>query len=236
MNLSPIKILNSARSAVPIVDFALAAAGVAAAASMIGFFVGFGRSSIIILAATFVAMILLYVFSVLAASHSASVAPAGIMLVYAIVIFFCSFLLLTITSFVARWPPALVYFLRIDDSSVGQSDSEIPRHLSDVHSAELRATNIDDFIDVFVNDNAVIERATYGAVVPWRSFRPYLKQGENEIRTVVRNGQYGGCGANLQVRINGILVESLSAAWVIPMERATVGGVCVDETKSFQLR
>jgi hypothetical protein len=237
MNFSPIAILSAARKAVPIVDFALAVAGVAAAAAIVGFFISFNQTGIIVLSGTFVAMILLYVFSILAASNSKVIAPAGIIVVYAVIFFFCTFLFLTITSFVANWPPAFAQFLGILQSGAADiGDPAIPRRLADVHTAELRATNVDDFLDVYVNDNAVIERATYGAFIPWRSFRPFLKQGKNEIRAVVKNGDYGGCGANLQVRINGAEVESLNRAWSIPMERASAGGICVDEAITFDLR
>jgi hypothetical protein len=238
MNFSPIEILNEARRAVPIVDYALAVAGVAAAAAIVGFFVGFDRTGIIVLSSTFVAMILLYAFSILATSNSALIAPAGLIVVYTVIFFFCSFLILTITAFVANWPPTLVQFLGIvrPPPPGHAGDPSIPRRLSDVHTAELRGTNVDDFLDVYVNDNIVIEHATYGAFIPWRSFRQFLKQGDNEIRAIVKNGDFGGCGANLEVRMNDVAIESLSRAWSIPMDRASVGGVCVNEAMTFELK
>jgi hypothetical protein len=239
MNFSPLVILNAARKAVPVVDFALAVAGVAAAGAIVGLFVGFNQTGVIVLSGTFIAMILLYAFSILAASNSKAIAPAGVIVVYAVIFFFCTFLFLTITAFVANWPLAMARFLGIYQLSSGltenESDRAMPRRLSEIHAAELRATNVDDFLDVYVNDNVVIERATYGSFVPWRSFRQFLKPGDNEIRAIVKNGDYGGCGADLEVRINGTAVASLSRSWSIPMERATIGGVCVDETIRLQL-
>jgi hypothetical protein len=142
---------------------------------------------------------------------------------------------LAVASPASGWQQQLSVWSRVRTTG-DHIDSPIPQRLSDIHTAELRATNVDDFLDVYVNDNIVIERATYGAFIPWRPFRQFLRQGNNEIRAIVKNGEYGGCGANLEVRINGAEVETLGRAWAIPIDRASIGGVCVDEKITFELR
>jgi hypothetical protein len=123
-------------------------------------------------------------------------------------------------------------YLPDQPNSLGKIDTALvpaPLKFSDVQTADLRALRIDDFIDVFVNDNAVLEHKPYGSIVPWTSFQSFLRKGENEIRVVVTNGQYGGCGAEFEVRINGRRVQELRRAWARPINQASVGGVCADE-------
>jgi S1-C subfamily serine protease len=101
--------------------------------------------------------------------------------------------------------------------------------------AELRATEVDDFLSVYVNDNVIIEDAAYGTVILWKQVQNYLKAGPNEIRVVLKNGQYGGCGVSIQARMNGANIANLSRSWKIPMEKASGGGICVDESINFVL-
>jgi hypothetical protein len=113
----PLDILNAARKAVPAVDYALAAAGVAAAGSIVTTFLGDGRAAIIILGGMLIAMILLLVFARLVASHESGVAPAGRMLVWAVTVFFCIFLLFTATAVAVGWPRAWASILHLEEAS-----------------------------------------------------------------------------------------------------------------------
>jgi hypothetical protein len=61
-------------------------------------------------------------------------------------------------------------------------------------------------------------------------------RGSNEIRLVIANGQYGGCGAELQVRINGNLIKSLGRKIEIPIERAPANATCADELIPLELK
>jgi hypothetical protein len=103
-SLSPANILTIARKAVPAVDYALGAAGVAAAAAIVTGFLGNGRAAIIILGGMLIAMLLLFAFARLVASQSAAVNNAGIVLLWSAIAFFCIFLLFTVTAFAFWWP------------------------------------------------------------------------------------------------------------------------------------
>jgi hypothetical protein len=124
--------------------------------------------------------------------------------------------------------PLLEYFLPRIPIEI-EPLKDISEYLTDIQSAELRGLHIDDLLNVSVNSTPIITEARYGAIIDWRSFHQYLKPGRNEIRVFVRNGVYGGCGAELQFRINGTSIGSLKRSWLIPIEKATVEGVCVDE-------
>jgi hypothetical protein len=99
-----IQILNSARQAVPAVDYALGIAGIAAAGAIVMFFLGKTQAGIIIIALTFIGMVLLFLFSRLAVSESKDTQTAGRVLLWAILVFFMIFLGFTVTAFAMGWP------------------------------------------------------------------------------------------------------------------------------------
>jgi hypothetical protein len=97
-SFSPIQILNAARRAVPAVDYALGAAGIAAAGAIVTAFLGKGKASIIILGGMMIAMVMLFIFSRLVTSKSKSITYAGLFLTWAILLFFTTFLIFTATA------------------------------------------------------------------------------------------------------------------------------------------
>ncbi|MBK1837483.1 trypsin-like peptidase domain-containing protein [Azospirillum sp. YIM B02556] len=111
----------------------------------------------------------------------------------------------------------------------------MPWPLSEITSAELRLRNIDDYADVYVNGTHVINQAVYGQILQFSQFTSLLKVGENEIRVVIKNGQYGGCGAALDVHVNGEAIQGLQRAWTVPIENAFIGGLCVDDSILFMI-
>ncbi len=108
--LSPLATLNAARAAVPAVNYALGAAGVAATAAIvigcIAGFLGNGQATVIILGAMLVAMLLLFAFGQLVRSKSDAIARAGVALLWGVTVFFFAFLLFTVTAVAFGWPPA----------------------------------------------------------------------------------------------------------------------------------
>jgi hypothetical protein len=108
---SLLKVLCSARQAVPAVDYALGVAGIAAAAALVTAFIGSTRTTLIILGAMLIAMILLFVFARLVAARNRTTVRAGVFLLCSVVAFFCAFLLFTITAVAISWPPAWVSVL-----------------------------------------------------------------------------------------------------------------------------
>jgi hypothetical protein len=113
---SPMGILNAARRAVPAVNYALGAAGIAAAGAIIVGLLGHGRASIIIVGAMFCAMIMLFAFARLVAAKSPAAVNAGIVMLWSVTLFFCGFLALTVTAFTFKWPDAWREFLGISPS------------------------------------------------------------------------------------------------------------------------
>jgi hypothetical protein len=238
MAISALEILRSARQAVPAVDYALGVAGLAAAASIVGAFLGYSRSSIIVLGGIFIAMILLFAFAGLVKSQSSTVYPAGVVLLYSVILFFCTFLGFTVTAVGFGWPPAWADALGFNSrpAAANQRDPALPARLADIQDAQVRLRRVDDFAWVYVNDSAVVDRAVYGETPAWTPIRRFLKSGRNEIRVVIKNGEYGGCGAELDVTVNGKRVDSFDRAWFLPTERASVNGLCFDESIEFQLQ
>jgi|GEM_PF-2433150 len=134
-SFSPMDVLNAARKAVPAVDFALGAAGVAAAAAIIIAFLGNGRAAFIILGGMVVSMVLLFVFSRLVTAQNTSTIRAGIALMWMVVAFFGIFLFFTATAFAFRWPPAWAQALGIDttegfDKKAMNKLLEVPNEIS----------------------------------------------------------------------------------------------------------
>jgi hypothetical protein len=114
--LSPMGILDAARRAVPAVNYALGAAGVAAAGAITVGLLGHGRASVIIVGAMFCAMIMLFAFARLVAAKSPAAANAGIVMLWSVTLFFCGFLALTATAFTFKWPDPWREFLGISSS------------------------------------------------------------------------------------------------------------------------
>jgi hypothetical protein len=99
-----LRVLEAARTAVPAVNYALGAAGIAAAGAIVTFFIGETKAAAIIFGAMIVAMVLLFAFSRLIVAKSAAATNAGIVLLWAVTIFFCVFLVFTTTAVAFGWP------------------------------------------------------------------------------------------------------------------------------------
>ena len=117
MAIEPIRVLTQAINKVPSVRYALGVAGVAAAAALIVSMIGSTKSGLIIISCTFIAMILLYVFSLLIASRGYASTIAGLILLYSVILFFCTFLGFTISAFAGYGPQPWAAFLGIDVSN-----------------------------------------------------------------------------------------------------------------------
>jgi hypothetical protein len=111
------KFLREAVKKVPPVKYAFGAAGIAAAGALITLFLGYGRPAVIVWAGTFIAMVLLLVFVSVATSRNPALRGPGMLLVYAVTVSFCLFLVFTVTAFAFSWPPNWAKFLGIDLSS-----------------------------------------------------------------------------------------------------------------------
>lgn len=123
MPITPLQVLNSARSAVPAVNYALGVAGIAAAGSIIILVSGNTKASIIVISLVFVGMLLLFAFSRLVSAGGRSTFVAGTVLLWAVLIFFITFLTFTATSFAFAWPKPWAQFLGIAFESSQDSKS-----------------------------------------------------------------------------------------------------------------
>jgi hypothetical protein len=92
---TPLGILNLARQAVPAVNYALGVAGIAAAGAIITLFLGWTKASIVLICLSFIGMVPLFVFSQLVVSKSRSNQIAGAVLLWAVLLFFVTFLFFT---------------------------------------------------------------------------------------------------------------------------------------------
>jgi hypothetical protein len=106
--LSPIELLNIARRALPSLDYALGAVGVAAAAALVASLIGNG---ILILGVTFIAMLLLFVFATLVSRPSKAVNVAGTAILWSVTVSVCGILIFAATAIVFEWPPRLASFI-----------------------------------------------------------------------------------------------------------------------------
>lgn len=101
---SLLAIIGAARRRVPAVDYALGAAGIAAAGALVIGILGHGRAAAIILGGMLAAMFLLLLFDQLARTKTPAIMTAGISLMWAISIFFILFLIFTTTAVAFKWP------------------------------------------------------------------------------------------------------------------------------------
>jgi hypothetical protein len=114
---------------------------------------------------------------------------------------------------------SLLLRVGIDCRAPPVSSSVNDIRFDEIQTAQVQVSRVDDFMRVSVNGNQV-EDAKFGETPPWRTIKPYLKRGPNSIFVLIINGQYGGCGGELQLRINGSVVTDFTREWSIPMERA----------------
>jgi hypothetical protein len=110
---TPWQVLNAARKAVPAVNYALGIAGIAAAASIVGLFVGQTQAGVRVIGLVFIGMVLLFVFARLAVASDRSVRVAGAVLLWSVLLFFIIFLGFTVSAFATGAPRAWAEFLGI---------------------------------------------------------------------------------------------------------------------------
>ncbi|AZO05039.1 MULTISPECIES: tetratricopeptide repeat protein [unclassified Mesorhizobium] len=139
-------VLQQAIRKVPSVKYALGVAGIAAAAALVVSLVGSTKSGLIIMSCTFVAMVLLYVFSILVASKGNASTIAGLVLMYAVILFFCSFMGFTISAFAGFGPKPWADFLGI---KLTDTELDKPRQ----PPAKNKHVNVPGYGELTINDS-----------------------------------------------------------------------------------
>ncbi len=143
-SLNPLDVLSRATQAVPSVRYALGIAGVAAAAAIVTTLTqGYTRVTIIAVALLLLAMFVLYLFSLLVTSHSTSIHAAGVVLLWAIVLFVITFMGFTATAAAMGWPCNWAEFLRFHSSCDQPTSQPPPSHANGVAPAPDYANGIE---------------------------------------------------------------------------------------------
>jgi SH3-like domain-containing protein len=99
-----IEAFTAARHSVPVVGFAVGAAGVAALAALAIVPFGHARAAGVIFAGMLVALFLVLLFARLLRSRNSAMALAGLVTVWAVALFFITFLVFTATAVAFKWP------------------------------------------------------------------------------------------------------------------------------------
>lgn len=102
--LNPWQVLQEARKTVPFLDYAVGVVGLAAAAAIVIFFLGYSRAAVFSITAVLIGSILLFAISRLALSRSKASQFAGIVVLWAVIAFFVTFLGFTISAVAAGQP------------------------------------------------------------------------------------------------------------------------------------
>lgn len=123
------------------------------------------------------------------------------------------------------WPGSFVLLAALIVGGFGVKEKvfrpQWPSYFEDVAKAEMLATEVDDVMDIRVNDQ-LFATAHFGEVPNWAEFTGLLHQGTNKVEVTVLNGQYGGCGGKLILRVNGVENPDYSWSW------GTASGVTED--------
>lgn len=112
-----------------------------------------------------------------------------------------------------------------------------PPQWSDVKSAEVQASEVDDRMILRVNGNEVFD-VKYGETPAWVSIKNDLRRGPNSLEVVIINGKNGGCGGSLALRLNGRLNPYEPEGkwrWSVPMKDASIDAVCAQQVKTVDL-
>lgn len=108
-----------------------------------------------------------------------------------------------------------------------------PTHFSELKSAQLWIYDVDDDMLVRVNGQ-VVARVNFGQAAEWVDIYEHLHKGMNIIEYVIMNGQYGGCGGNFAVSLNGMQNKDFHWSWSV-YEDKMPGVVCFQGTKTLAL-
>jgi hypothetical protein len=177
MSYSPIEVLNQARRAVPVVDYAIGIAGLAAAASIVIDFLGDSRTTLLIVGAMLVGMLLLFLLGRLMKSESAAITAAAIFVTWAFVLF----LGFTTSAMMFYWPQPWAEFIGLKSAPLyfeGRPSFSciLDRNLDEqaiCHSATLSQKDVQDRLYKQLQQNRTAEKfqPIYEAELAWLASR-----------------------------------------------------------------
>jgi hypothetical protein len=87
---------------------------------------------------------------------------------------------------------------------------------------------------VLINGQQVAS-AEYGDEPFWIPFQDYLKQGDNQIEIIIRNGEAGeGCGGEFRMKLNDVV--NMVYQRYLYLDEAQANTECFHETITLQLK
>jgi hypothetical protein len=109
-----------------------------------------------------------------------------------------------------------------------------PTQFSEVQSAMLQLSGADDGMTVLVNGQEAAS-ADYGDESFWIPFQDYLKQGDNQIEIIIRNGEArGNCGGEFRMKLNDIV--NMAYQKYLDRDEAQANTECFHETITLPLK
>jgi hypothetical protein len=109
-----------------------------------------------------------------------------------------------------------------------------PSRFSDLDTAELAVSAVDDLMIVSVN-NKEIARVAYGQTPEPFDVKKELHRGANKIEIIIQNGDYGGCGAALTLRLNDQENPEFKWRWS-EQKNMPAKVICFSQTQTLNLR
>ena len=111
---------------------------------------------------------------------------------------------------------------------------EFPPRFSEIKSAELRISEVDDLLRLSVN-GVPLPDIVFGEISEPISILPLLRKGTNSLSFAVDNGKYGGCGAKVELWINSRTASEFNWHWWKDIERSPANGNCYTFVKALFL-
>ena len=109
-----------------------------------------------------------------------------------------------------------------------------PTQLTDVQTAELQLSDVDDEMTIWVNGQEIIT-SKYHDAPAWASFSNYLIDGDNIIEVSIRNGEAGqDCSGQLRLKLNGIINSGYQ--WYWEKDEAPANAECFHEKVTLSLK
>lgn len=112
--------------------------------------------------------------------------------------------------------------------------SQLPTKFDDVRSAELHISEIDDYLYISVNGEN-LQMYSFSQTPDPISITRLLKRGTNNITIRIDNSNYGGCGARVELWLNGVTNNEYQWYWFKDIDKAPSQGNCFTVVKTLYL-
>ncbi|MEG1502377.1 MAG: hypothetical protein RR073_05635 [Clostridia bacterium] len=110
-----------------------------------------------------------------------------------------------------------------------------PSAFEEIRSAELLVSDVDDELLISVNDHQ-LETVKFNQNSPPIPITSLLHRGSNKLTFVVLNGKYGGCGAQVDLYLNGVKNPEFEWKWSEDIDKACANCNCFTSNKTLYLK